>query len=338
MAPMRDYLNDPTFPDVYLPASTPEAESMRSEPLQKLVAEFELRCLPIHSVVVVRRGRRILEQYGRDDGRQLGPADMHVLQSTTKTLCGVLVGLAISDGAIESVRTPAFSFFGAGEIEQLDSAKQTITIEHLLTMRSGLDYEEGTEADERVFAETCAARTFLSRSLVAEPGTRWNYSSGDSQILAEIVRRATGKTPLEYARVRLFEPLGIEQVRWDTDGGGTQLGGRGLFLRPRELARFGWLLACGGKFLERQLVPSAWIDESTQPRVLATSGWDIGSQYGYTCWIPAFGGFATQGYMGQNMYLFPDHQLVLVFNGALAPPEKANALLGGLVQELISHV
>lgn len=309
---------------------------MSSEALQTLAAEFEQRRLPIHSLVVLRRGKRISELYGKDEGRQLTPVDVHVLQSTTKTLCGMLVGLAISDGVIASVRTPALSFFDAGEIEQLDSAKQLVTIEHLLTMRSGLDYEEGTASDERVFADACAARTFLSRRLVAEPGTRWNYSSGDSQILAEIVRRTTGKTPLEYARVRLFEPLGVTQVRWDTDGGGTQFGGRGLFLRPRELARFGWLLACRGKFSGRQLVPSAWIDESTRPHVVATSGWDVGSEYGYTCWIPAFGGFATQGYMGQNMYILPEHQLVLVFNGALVPPEKANALLGGLVQQLIS--
>jgi CubicO group peptidase (beta-lactamase class C family) len=332
---VKDYLNDPTFPDDVLVASTPEREGMDSAPSQTMAAEIEARGLPIHALLVIRRGRRVLERYGTDRGRQLTPNDAHELRSTTKTLCGALVGLAIADGLIASVRARAVDFFEDGELEQRNAAKDRITIEHLLTMHSGLAYQEGLEEDERVFAEACAGRSFLSRQLLAEPGTRWNYSSADSQILAEIVRRATGETPLEYARERLLAPLGVREVRWDADGGGTNFGGTGLFLRPREIARFGWMLLCDGRSSDAQLLPSDWVKTSTRAHVVATSGWTPGEGYGYHCWIPPFGGFATHGYMGQNMYVFPDRELVVVFTAALVPPEKGDALLGDLVRRLV---
>jgi CubicO group peptidase (beta-lactamase class C family) len=335
---VKDYLADPAFPDAVLAASTPEREGMDAGPLQSMVAAVEARRLPIHALLVIRRGRRVLERYGTDEGRQLTPDDEHMLRSTTKTLCGALVGLAIADGLIASVRARAVDFFEDGEVGQPSAAKDRITIEHLLTMHSGLAYEEGLDENEPVFAEACAGRSFLSRRLVAEPGTRWNYSSADSQILAEIVRRATGKTPLEYARERLLAPLGIGEVRWDADGGGTHFGGTGLFLRPREISRFGWMLSRAGRSSDAQLVPADWVKESTRAHVVATSGWTPGEGYGYHCWIPPFGGFATHGFMGQNMYVFPDRELVVVFTAALVPPETGDALLGDLVRGLLRSV
>jgi hypothetical protein len=88
------------------------------------------------------------------------------------------------------------------------------------------------------------------------------------------------------------------------------------------------MLSCGGRSADAQLLPSDWVRTSTRAHVVATSGWTPGESYGYHCWIPEFGGFATHGYMGQNMYVFPDRELVVVFTAALVPPEKGDALLG----------
>jgi len=308
---------------------------MDPAPLRAGLADIESRRLLVHSLLVIRHGRRVLERCGVDQGRQLTPADAHEMYSTTKTLTSMLVGLALADGLIPSVRARAVEYFERGELERSSPAKDRITVEDLLTMRSGLEFEAGLDENSVAFAEECAARVFLSRRMVADPGVRWNYSSADSQILAEILRRVTGKTPLEYACELLLTPLGVRDVRWGADGGGTQFGGTGLSLRPRDLARFGWMLLCHGRWTGTQLVPAAWVETATQQHVVATSGYTPGEAYGYHCWIPRFGGFSTHGYMGQHLYVLPDRDLAVVFSGALVPPERADATLDDFVSRFI---
>ena len=332
---MKDYLGDPAFPDDVWAAAEPEAEGMDRAPLEAGLAHIDSQGLGVHSLLLVRRGRIVLERYGSDEGRRLTPADAHQLHSTTKTLTSMLIGLAISEGRLPSVDAPVVDYFEEGEIELRSPAKDRIAIGDLLTMRSGLDYEEGLPENGRIMAEEYAAKVFLSRRMVADPGTRWNYSTGDSQILSEVLRRVTGKTPLEYARERLLEPLGIRDFEWGADRGGTQRGGTGLSMRPRDLARFGWMLLCGGRWNGAQRVPEAWLQVATRKHVVADSGYTPGEVYGYHCWIPRFGGFATRGYMGQNMYVLPELELLAVFTGALVPTENADATLDDFVSTYI---
>jgi CubicO group peptidase (beta-lactamase class C family) len=328
--PLKDFLGDPAYPDDLWRASAPAAEGLDGARLEAAAVAVVERKLALHAFLVVRHGKLVFERYGTRDGRQLTPADDHPLHSTTKTFTGTLVGLAIADGTIGSVRTPVLPFFAGDAIGNRSEAKETMVVEDLLTMRSGLDYREG--ADEGLFqAEACSALAFLGRPVVSPPGLRWNYSSGDSQILAEVLRRATGRTPLAFAQARLFEPLGITQVRWQADEGGTQHGGRGLSLRPRDLARFGQLLLQRGSWNGVQLVPAAWLDAAMKPH--ADTPWE-GGRYAYQGWVPRLGGFATRGYEGQDMYVFPDLDLVVVFNAAL-PYQRADATLDGLVQEFV---
>lgn len=333
---MRDFLLDPAFPDDALPPSTPEAERMDRGPLEAGVAAIEARQIPIHGWLVVRHGRRVLEQHGADEGRPLTPDDLRHLHSTTKTFTSMLVGLALAEGRVPSVEARAAGYFGAAELPGLSAAARRIRLEHLLTMRSGLDYEEGNPREYETYttARTSAA-VFLSRRVVAEPGTRWNYSTGDSQILAEVLQRTAGRSLLAQAQASLFAPLGIGRARWETDGGDTQQGGRALWLRPRDLARFGWMLLCKGRWMGEQVVPAAWIEAATRRHVVADSGWMPGEGYGYHCWVPGLGGFATRGYMGQVMYVLPALALVVVFTAGLVPPEKGDALLDDLMRRYV---
>ena len=332
---MKDYLGDPAFADDTWITSTPEAEGMDSAVLRAGLAHIQSRDLAVHSLLVVRHGRLVLEQHGVEEDRQWTPADAHAMYSTTKTLTSMLIGMAIADGVIESVRARAAGYFEDDEIQERTPAKDLITVEDLLTMRSGLEYEEGLTDNSSAIAGKCAARAILSRRMVAEPGVRWNYSTADSQVLAEILRRATGRTPLDYARERLLGPLGITGLQWNADGGGTHLGGTGLFLRPRDLARFGLMLLRGGRWDGRQLVPAAWLEIATRRQVIATSGYTPGEAYGYHCWIPKFGGFSTHGYMGQHLFVLPDRDVLAVFTGALVPPERADATLDDFVSEFV---
>lgn len=328
-APLKDYLGDPAFVDDLFEVSAPERVGMDEAKLLAAVREAERRRLPLHAFLVLRKGKLVLERYGTNEGQQLTPRDAHELHSTTKTVTGTLVGLAIADGRIPSVSAAVLPYFTGSSLGEHVNGKEKLTIEDLLTMRSGLGYFEG--GDDALFHGTgSSAERILSRPLVAEPGTRFCYSSADSQILAEVVRRATGRSPLELATARIFAPLGIAKVDWRADASSTEYGGWGLSLRPRDLARFGLVYLSGGLFFGKRIVPEAWIREAIQPRVKT----DSTSAYGYHLWVSRFGGFATHGYQGQNMYLFPELELLVVFNGAL-PSDSSDYELDRLVKGFI---
>jgi CubicO group peptidase (beta-lactamase class C family) len=173
----------------------------------------------------------------------------------------------------------------------------------------------------------------LSRPVVAAVGEAWNYANGNSDILAEILRLATGKAPLEYANERLFGPLGIPAPEWEAGQNGTNFGGFGLSLTPRQMARFGEAYRNSGSFLGAQVVPAAWTDESTEPR--CDTPW--GGQYAYHFWVPstATGFFQTLGARGQVIYVSRDLELVVVFTADL-PDETANSEFQVLIRGFIA--
>ncbi len=332
---MKDYLGDDAFPDDAWPASTPEAEGMDPATLNAGLDHVESSGLALHSLLVIRNGRRVLERHGIDGGRQVTPADAPHLMSTTKTVTSMLVGIALSEDLIPSVETPVMNYFADDGIENPSPAKARITIEDALTMRSGLTYEEGAPENVTLWEAESMAATYLSRPMAGEPGVDWNYSTADSQLLAEILRRATGATPLDYARERLFDPLGVSVHRWDSDPSGTHHGGTDLHLTPRDLARFGWMLLDGGRWGGAQIVPEEWVRVATRRHAVATSGYTSGNAYGYHCWISRFGGFVTRGYLGRNMYVLPERRLLAVITGELRPPEEADAQLDDLVERFV---
>lgn len=329
---MLDVLEDHRFPEDALPSARPAAMGLDPARLDALPAEIEARALRVHACLVVRRGYRVLERYGQDAGRQVGPDDLRPMHSVTKTVTATLAGLAITDGRL-SLDTRVTELFAPGELAPCAPASARIRVEDLLTMRSGLDYEEGTAQDWTALTATPRpAAALLARPMRAEPGRRWNYSTGDSHLLAEALRRTTGRTVLELARERLFAPLGVRRVAWGTDADGAPLGGTGLHLRPRDLARLGWLLLSGGRWRGERLVPAAWIEAATRLHVVTDSGWTPGEGYGYHCWVPRLGGFAARGYQGQIAWAFPDRELLVVFASALEPADQADALLDDLVR------
>lgn len=328
---LQDGLGGAGAPDGFWKPSTPAAEGLDPVKLAEGVEAIRQRKLAVHALLVVRHGKLVVERYGKERGRQLGPDDVHELHSVTKTLTAALVGLAIADGKVPSVKSPALSWFPGDGVAGRTEAKARMTIEDLLTMRSGLRYDEG--ASEALFHEaTCAAEPLLSEPLLFDPGVRWSYSSGNFQILAEIVRRATGKLPLAYAQERILGPLGIRDVRWGADEGGTQLGGWGLFLRPRDLARFGMLYLNGGRWQGKPILPEAWVAASMKEQT--DTPWAGG--YGYGGWIPRVGtaGFAMRGYLGQEVYVFPEKDLLVVLTADL-PPRDADRVADELVREFV---
>ncbi len=328
---LKDTLGDPAWPDDFWKTSTPEAEGMDPAKIEAAVRAAKERDLEIHSLLVVRHGKLVVERYGTDGGRQLGPGDLHEVFSITKTFNAALLAIAVAEGKVSSISAPVLPYFEGDGLENRTPAKERITIEDLLTMRSGLDYTMDRNDGLMLSDPRGAATAHLSLAMAAAPGERWNYSSGDSQVIAEIVRRATGETPRAYAEKRLFGPLGIRELRWLRDRRGTEVGGFGLELRPRDLARFGLLYLSKGRWKGEQVVPEEWVTTSTRGRV--PTPWAAGT-YAYQCWAPKIGGFAARGYMGQEVYVFPDRDLVVVFTARL-PSDTADAKLDEIVSQFI---
>ncbi|HKO52458.1 MAG TPA: serine hydrolase [Polyangiaceae bacterium] len=290
---------------------------------------------------MARHGRLVFEQYGwkmglnEDDTdktqHQVVPTEGHLLHSTTKSITSSLVGIAIDQGLIASVEDPVVPYFPEYQpLPQPSADKDAMTLEDLLTMRGGLAWQEGVN-EEEVFDAPDPALVMLSRPLVGTPvGTVWNYSSAGSDIIAALLRKVTAKTPLEYANEKLFSALGIPDVSWLASSNGTNHGGWGLSLQPRQMARFGELYRNRGLWKGEQVVPAGWTDVATTAH--CETPWN--GQYGYHFWVPKPlpGFFATRGAYGQNIYVNRALELVIVFTADL-PINNADVTLENLIRD-----
>lgn len=273
--------------------------------------------LNLHSILVVRHGTLVLEayQYPYD------ATTLHDLRSCTKSVTATLVGIAIGQGAIASVDQPVLGFFPDRTTAHLDDAKRAITLRHLLTMSSGLDWP-GEGFAETLLADYYAspdwAQFVLDRPMAYPPGEHFAYNSGGSNLLGAILENSTGMSALAYANEALFGPLGITQVRWMTDPSQSfYLGSMGMQLTPRDMAKIGYLYLRGGQWDGRQVVPAEWTTEATRAQVSPGS---MSPGYGYQWWVRE-GYFRASGYGGQFIMVMPDLDLVVVFTAALIPPD-----------------
>ncbi len=222
---------------------------MDSALLTRMFDYIEQQEVDVHGVLVVRNGYTVVEAYYPP----YGPNTIHSTASVGKSFTGALVGIAIHKGYIEDVDQKVADFFPDHSDLQNDPLKQAMTVEHLLTMTSGLDWPESAasySSSQNIMNQMMHSRDWvqfvLDRPMVAAPGVTFNYSSGVSHLLAAIVQEATGTSALTFARTHLFEPLGISRVYWPSDPRGIIFGAGGLRLTPRDLGKFGQLYLQGG--------------------------------------------------------------------------------------------
>ena len=275
----------------------------------------------IHSLLVVRNGYLVLEEYFH--GWQ---ADrLHMQQSVTKSFTSALVGIAIDRGHIREVDEKVLAFFPGIKVKNLDDRKRAMGLEDLLTMRSGNDYREGYTGSPHSTLNSMATgwdRFILDRPMVREPGTMFQYDSGAPILTSSILKNRAGVHADDYARQHLFQPLGIKQVEWFSNDEGHPHTGGGLDLLPRDMAKFGLLYLRGGRWQDAQVIPEDWIKESFRRHVSFTGrGHTIG--YGYWWWIsepdPAGAGkepiFSARGFRAQYIFVVPEHDMVVVVTG-----------------------
>ena len=288
----------------------------------------------LHSVVVLQDKTALAEVYFTDQDevwgtpvgtRQHGPATLHDLRSVTKSVVGLLYGIALADGAVPPVTASLMAQFP--EYDDLASpARDAITIEDVLTMRTGLAWDETLPYSDPRNSEIGMERApdrirfVLEQPVEAPAGEVFNYSGGTTALLAELITRGTGQPLDVFARERLFNPLGIHRYEWVRGSDGRPSAASGLRLSARSLASIGALMIDGGAYGEQQIIPKDWIDAALTPRV--SSG---PLRYGYQWWLSPEGSpewAAALGNGGQRMSVVaPLGLVVVVYAGNYNAPD-----------------
>jgi CubicO group peptidase (beta-lactamase class C family) len=261
----------------------------------------------LHSLLASWRGDLILEHYAKGR-RATGLAN---IKSASKSFIAALVGIAIERGLIKSLSQPIGSFFPELARDK-DRRKQAITIEDLLTMRSGLESTSGGNYGPWVRSRNWV-RYALDRPMVSDPGTAMEYSTGTSHLLSAILTRVTKVSTWQFGQQAIARPLGFSLAQWPRDPQGIYFGGNEMLMTPRQMVAVGELYLNEGRANGRQVVPRAWVETSCVPRT--TSRWNPDRHYGYGWWITDVGGHRAcfaWGFGGQYILVFQDLDLVVV--------------------------
>ena len=271
----------------------------------------------LHTLRVSHRGA-IVGGYDDRPSRRTAAANV---KSASKALIGALVGIAIDRGSLPPTDTPIARWFPQLRTDP-DTRKRAITLEHLLTMQSGLESTSGENYGRWVRSRNWVAFA-LARPLVAAPGTGMQYSTGTSHLLSAILTKATGVSTHAYAQRVLATPLGFRLARWPRDPQGIYFGGNEMLLTPAQMVAIGELWRNGGRAGATQVVPAAWVAASCTPRT--RSVWDPTREYGYGWWIQGIGRHRAcfaWGFGGQYIMVFPSLDLVVTATSATTVSEE----------------
>ncbi len=292
--------------------STPEEQGMDSAALAKLVAFGKTR--GFDSLLLVRHGRIVLDAYYAPYSAELP----HPVFSVTKTVVASLIGVALKDRLLDGLDHPVLDFFRGRPIESFDDRKRAITVQNLLDMTSGLEWEEGFEGG-RQQSLTDMVQSFdwnkfvLDRPMSHAPGDVFYYNSGNPHLLSAIITKLTGKNAEDYAKAHLFEPLGIEVPSWRRDPEGISVGGFGLYLFPRDMAKIGYLYLHHGEWQGKQLLPDGWAESIAHATLSMNASVDPNLRYKNSFWVlPEKHVYMAVGYHCQVIMIIPDRDLVAV--------------------------
>ncbi len=258
---------------------------------------------------------------------------LHTMQSVTKSVVSAVIGIAVGRNEFPALDTPVLSFFEPGKVANVDDRKRRMTVRHLLTMSTGLEWEEDVPYVDPTNTFTIMARSpdwvqyTIDRPMEQNPGEVFRYNSGATLVLGHVFRLATGMDLEEYAVRHLFVPLGIEDYVWKRTPSGLVDTQEGLYVAPRDIAKVAYLYLKRGQWEGRQIVPEEWVKASIKPSFSAAE--DNSIEYGYKWWLYRYQdqdkvrvAFAGAGFGGQRPIVLPDYDLVLVFTGWNILPDR----------------
>ena len=328
--------------------STPEAENVDAAVLEAFHREIASgKHGYVDGMLVIRNGRVVFEKsYTHDYDRlfegkgERGPYNyydpdwhpyyrkgpFHTMQSVSKSVTSTLIGIAKENGAPLDLDAAVLPLFKGFRTRGDDPRWRALTLRHLLTMTSGIEWDETTVTytDPK---NSCAAmegsenwvQFVLDQKMAAEPGKGFVYNSGVTELLGQILKNATGKDPDAYAGEQLFGPLGIEGWYWKKTPSGLSDTEGGLYLSARDLAKIGYLYSKDGVWEGKRILPKGWVTESTTPAVVASASPGGERKYGFQWWLLPYEGSkrswaqAALGYGGQFLFVVPEYDLIAVF-------------------------
>lgn len=294
--------------------SNPKVHGVDSRQINKIIARTSIK----GNILIIRHGYIIAEYYKNEKKRDFSPN----IYSCTKGIVSALVGQAIDQGFIKGVHQSVLDYFPDYDYYKSDKRKRKITIYHLLTMSSGLQGNEGFSEFNQIYLQPDWSKFILSKKVVADPGTIFNYNSVNAHLLSAILQEATNMTAYEYAKRNLFDPLGISIKSWEQNRQKENIGGWGIRMSLGDMAKFGYLYLREGRWENKQIIPSDWIKETIKKHKDQSGDW-AGWGYGYN-WnilpeVPQFT-YSLIGGGGQKRYLvtvIPKLDIVTVYAGPL---------------------
>jgi CubicO group peptidase (beta-lactamase class C family) len=290
----------------------------------------------LHTLLVSQRGRMVTEHYGRGEdeawGRPLGtvtfaPLVLHDLRSVSKSVVGLLYGIALADGKVPPPEAKLYDQFPDYADLAKQSGRDRLMMHHVLSMTLGLEWDELTipygdlrNSENAMEAAPDRFRFILERPIVAEPGVKWTYCGGATAILGRLIAKGTGEKLHDYARRVLFEPMGFGPSEWSVGGDGEPRAASGLRLLPRDMLKIGQIaLTGGGRWNGKEVVPAEWV-KRVMTAVVAI---DRRRSYGYHWYMGDVTAGAPPhalrwaggiGWGGQRLFAFPAIDLVVAMN------------------------
>ena len=282
------------------------------------------------SLLIMRYGKLVFENYCRD----VGDRDIkgHI-QSATKSVTSLTFGVARDQGYFPNIDTLLYDIMP--EKFNTDTMKQKISMRHLLTMKSGIAFDNDDWSIEMLINRPADPIQYtLAKPMYAAPGDSFYYRDCDPQLLSSAIERVTGHRLEEIARDNIFTPLGITDYFWEANSEGTTLGPVGLFLKPRDLAKIGKLVSQDGVWEGQQLISQDWILMSTASQ--AGQVRPEGYHYGFYWWVvPDVNGFTARGAGGQFIFVLPQYDIVIVMTSM---PSTNDDKVGTTLPEFLSIV
>ena len=300
--------------------SSPEEQGMSSEDLADMISIIMYAPISIDSVTLIRNGYIVLDAYFYPFQKN----SAHIIHSCTKSITSTLIGIAIDKGYIKDVHHRLLDFFPELAPDNMTADKKGITLENVLTMATGLEckdsYKYKWQGLRNMEKSNNWTQYMLDLPMEEAPGKRFEYCNGATYLLSAIIQKRTGMRSLKFAKDNLFEPLGISEVKWEPNPHGIDVGFGRMWLKPHDMARFGWLFLKTGKWNGKTIVSEEWVEAATRGYVDAT----LYDQYGYQWWIDSEGYYAAVGWAGQRIFVIPKYDMVVVFTSyqSFAKPDR----------------
>lgn len=308
------------FPDVEWTTTTPEEQGMNSTVLDEMMQYIEDADDATRGLVITRNGYIVKEAYWVYNTVD----SFHHIFSCTKSFTGTLIGIALKEGFLDNVSQRVLDFFPDMTIENMDNRKGNMTIEHVLTMTTGLDwnewnisYDDPSNMYRQMFGSSNPIQFFLNLPTAYDPGTHWVYTTGASHLLSAIIQRAAGMSTREFADQYLFEPLNMTIGGWNIDPQGVNNGGTQLYITTRTMAKLGLLYLNKGTWNGQEILTEDYVTQAGSLQVHTY----LDNDYGYQWWIDTTHGmFSAQGSEGQYVFVIPEYNIVVAINARADEP------------------